>query len=91
MFAILPGAFVEPDEEELNQLSRPAKMRIYVAGSMANLTLTAIAMVIMLALSSFVMPVVFDDDGVVINRLTEDANAKNYLSEGMIIKSINNN
>ena len=90
LFAIIPGAFVEPDEEELNELSRPAKMRIYVAGSMANLSLAAIALIIMLAISSFVMPVVFEDDGVVINRLTEDANAKNYMSEGMIIKSINN-
>ena len=90
LFAIIPGAFVEPDEEELNELSRPAKMRIYVAGSMANLSLAAIALIIMLAISSFVMPVVFEDDGVVINRLTDDANAKNYMSEGMIIKSINN-
>ncbi len=90
MFAIIPGAFVEPDEEELNELSRPAKMRIYVAGSMANLTLAAIALIIMTVISSFIVPVVFEDEGVVVNRLTEDANAKNYMSEGMIIKSINN-
>ena len=90
LFAIIPGAFVEPDEEELNELSRPARMRIYVAGSMANLTLAAIAMIIMTVISSFIVPVVFEDEGVVVNRLTEDANAKNYMSEGMIIKSINN-
>lgn len=90
LFAILPGAFVEPDEEELNSLRRASRMRIYVAGSMANLTLAAIALVIMLALSSFVMPVVFEENGVEITRLTEDGNAINYLSEGMIIKSINN-
>ena len=90
LFAIIPGAFVEPDEEELNELSRPAKMRIYVAGSMANLTLAAIALIIMTVISSFIVPVVFEDEGVVVNRLTEDANAKNYMSEGMIIKSINN-
>ena len=65
-------------------------MRIYVAGSMANLTLAAIALIIMTVISSFIVPVVFDDEGVVVNRLTEDANAKNYMSEGMIIKSINN-
>ena len=90
LFAIIPGAFVEPNEEELNELSRPAKMRIYVAGSMANLTLAAIALIIMVVISSFIIPVVFEDDGVVINRLTEDANAKNYMSEGMVIRSINN-
>ena len=81
LFAIIPGAFVEPDEEELNELSRPAKMRIYVAGSMANLTLAAIALIIMTVISSFIVPVVFEDEGVVVNRL---------MSEGMIIKSINN-
>lgn len=90
LFAILPGAFVEPNEEELNELDRPAKMRIYVAGSMANMTLAALALVIMLLLSSFFIPVVFEEDGVEITRLTEDGNAINYLSEGMLIKSINN-
>lgn len=90
LFAIIPGAFVEPDEEELNELSRPAKMRIYVAGSMANLTLAAIAMIIMMVISSFIVPMVFEDDGVVINRLTSDGNAINHMSEGMVIRSINN-
>ncbi len=90
LFAILPGAFVEPNEEELNELSRPAKMRIYVAGSMANLTLAAIALIIMMVLSSFVIPAVFEEDGVAISRLTDDGNAIKYLSEGMIIEEINN-
>lgn len=90
LFVIIPGAFVEPDEEELNELSRPARMRIYVAGSMANLTLAAIAMIIMMVISSFIVPVVFEDDGVVINRLTSDGNAINHMSEGMVIRSINN-
>lgn len=90
LFAILPGAFVEPDEEELNELDRPARMRIYVAGSMANLTLAAIALVLMLLISSFVIPAVFQEDGVQISRLTEDGNAVKYLSEGMVIQSINN-
>lgn len=90
LFAVIPGAFVEPDEGELQALSRPARMRIYVAGSMANLSLAAIALVVMLALSSFVMPAVFEEDGIAVNRLTDDGNAINYLSEGMIIKKINN-
>lgn len=90
LFAILPGAFVEPDEDELNRLRRPAKMRIYVAGSMANMTLAAIALIFMLLISSFVIPVVFEENGVEISRLTEDGNAINYLSEGMIIEEINN-
>lgn len=90
LLAILPGAFVEPNDEELKQLAPLSRMRIYVAGSMANLSLAAIALVIMMILSSFVIPVVFDSDGVEISRLTDGGNAKNYLSEGMIIEKINN-
>lgn len=90
LFAILPGAFVEPNEDELKALDCPARMRIYVAGSMANLTLAAIALIIMLILSSFIIPAVFEEDGVMISRLTEDGNAIDHLSEGMIIQSINN-
>ena len=90
LFAILPGAFVEPDDEEVKELSRPARMRIYVAGSMANLSLALVAMIIMMLLSSFAIPAVFHEDGVEITRLTDDGNAHDYLKTGMILKSINN-
>jgi len=90
LFAILPGAFVEPDDEQINKLSRPAKLRIYVAGSISNLSLAAIALIIMTLLSSCIIPAVFHEDGVSITRLTDDGNAKTYVSEGMIIKSIDN-
>ena len=33
MLAILPGAFVEPDEEDVEKSSRISKLRIYAAGS----------------------------------------------------------
>ncbi len=90
LFAIIPGAFVEPNEDELKELDRPAKMRIYVAGSMANLSLAAVALIIMMLLSSFVIPAVFDQDGMEVTRLTDDGNAINYLKEGMVIREVNN-
>lgn len=90
LFAILPGAFVEPDDDEVKELSRPSRMRIYVAGSMANLSLAVVAMIIMTVISSFAIPAVFHEDGVEITRLTEDGNAHDYLKTGMILKSINN-
>ena len=90
LFAILPGAFVEPDEDEVKELDRPARMRIYVAGSMANLSLAVVALIIMTLISSSVIPAVFHEDGVEITRLTDDGNAHDYLKTGMILKSINN-
>ncbi|MCE5215241.1 MAG: site-2 protease family protein, partial [Methanobacterium sp.] len=33
LLAVLPGAFVEPDEDEVKKLSRISKLRFYVAGS----------------------------------------------------------
>ena len=41
-------------------------------------------------LSSFVIPAVFDQDGMEVTRFTDDGNAKNYLKEGMVIKELNN-
>ena len=39
LFIILPGAFVEPDEEELKQAKKSSRLRVYAAGSIANITL----------------------------------------------------
>lgn len=90
LFLILPGAFVEPDEEELNQLSRPSKLRIYAAGSIGNLSLAAIAIILMTICSSCVVPALFHEDGVGIERIVSDSPADSYLKSGMILHSINN-
>lgn len=90
LFAILPGAFVEPDEEDMAKLSPLSKLRIYVAGSIGNLSLAAIAMILMLISTSFIIPLCFHEDGVEITRIVSDSPADGYLKSGMIIKSINN-
>ena len=46
LFTILPGAFVEPDEEELKESSKLSRLRVYGAGSMANITLAVIAILL---------------------------------------------
>ncbi len=89
LFAIIPGAFVEPDEEEIEKISPSGKLRIYAAGSMANLMLALVAFLIVLLLSSAV-PAIFHEDGVVIDRVVPDTPADGYLNSGMIIQSINN-
>ena len=90
LFAILPGAFVEPDEEGMENLSKPGKLRIYAAGSMGNLSLAAIALVLMMVCSAFIVPACFHEDGIEIDRIVSGSPAEGYLKSGMVIKSINN-
>ena len=42
LFAIIPGAFVEPDEDELKEAKKSSRLRVYAAGSIANITLAII-------------------------------------------------
>jgi membrane-associated protease RseP (regulator of RpoE activity) len=48
LLAVLPGAFVEPDEEDIEKSKRISKLRIYAAGSIFNLALAAVSLIIVL-------------------------------------------
>ena len=45
LLAILPGAFVEPNEEDIEKSKRITKLRIYAAGSFFNLILAALSFI----------------------------------------------
>lgn len=49
---VLPGAFVEPDENQLKKSSSFTKLKVYAAGSFANLLVFAIASLITTAMFS---------------------------------------
>jgi membrane-associated protease RseP (regulator of RpoE activity) len=89
LFAILPGAFVEPDEDELNKASRISRLRVYGAGSMANMTLALIAILIVSG-ASFAIPHYFSEDGIQISHIVGESPSDGVLKEGMVIESINN-
>lgn len=90
LFAILLGAFMEPDEEEMKEAKKSSKLRIYAAGSMANITLAVMALLIVSAVGSYVIPSTFEEDGIEVGRLVGDSPASKVLKEGMIIESIDN-
>lgn len=90
LFAILPGAFMEPDDEEMKEAKKSSKLRIYAAGSMANITLAVIALLIVSAVGSYVIPSTFEEHGIEIDRLVGDSPASKVLKEGMVIESIDN-
>ena len=89
LFIVLPGAFVEPDEDELKKASKISRLRVYGAGSIANITLALVALLIVSA-ASYGIPHYFSEDGIQINHIVGDSPSDGVLKEGMVIESINN-
>ena len=87
LFAIIPGAFVEPDEEELKKAKRSSRLRVYAAGSIANITLALIALVL-LSLVSAGIPHYFEEDGIAIDRIVSDSPSEGILKSGMVLEAI---
>ncbi len=46
LLLVIPGAFVEPDEKQLQKMSKTTKLRVYAAGSFANMIVAAIILII---------------------------------------------
>ena len=59
LLAVLPGAFVEPDEEDVEKSTRISKLRIYAAGSIFNLIIAAISLLIVMFISVMIISSVF--------------------------------
>ncbi|MBQ2831375.1 site-2 protease family protein [Methanobrevibacter sp.] len=89
LFAILPGAFVEPDEDELKNAKKSSRLRVYAAGSIANMSLAIIA-ILLVSLFSYGIPHYFAEDGIEIDRIVSDSPSEGVLREGMILESIDN-
>jgi membrane-associated protease RseP (regulator of RpoE activity) len=89
MLAILPGAFVEPDEEEIKKSKRSSKLRIYAAGSVFNIMLAALAFVVFVGIANFAIPAAFNADGVYIDGVVPESPSSGVLKEGMVIESVN--
>ena len=89
LFAIIPGAFVEPDEDVLKKAKRLSKLRVYAAGSIANISLALIVLILMSAVS-YGIPHYFEEDGIEISRIVSDSPSEGILKEGMIIEAIDN-
>jgi membrane-associated protease RseP (regulator of RpoE activity) len=89
MLAVIPGAFVEPDEEEVKKSSRLAKLRIYAAGSISNLAVGAVALLLTILLASFFITPYFHASGVEIQNVVSKSPADGILQNGMLITHIN--
>ena len=90
LFAIIPGAFVEPDEDVLKNSGRVSRLRVYGAGTMANITLALIALLVVAGVS-YEIPQLFDENGIEISRVVGDSPSEGILKEGMVIEAIDGN
>jgi membrane-associated protease RseP (regulator of RpoE activity) len=88
LLGILPGAFVEPDEEDIEKVKRSSKLRIYAAGSVFNLLLCVVAFLGFFA-CSYAITSDFEVDGIQISSIAMASPATGVLESGMVIQSIN--
>lgn len=89
LFIILPGAFVEPDEDKLKEAKRISQLRVYAAGSIANVSLAIIALVLV-SLCAAGIPHYFAEDGIEIGRIVSDSPSEGILKDGMVLEAIDN-
>lgn len=82
---IIPGAFVEPDEKQLKKASKKTKLRVYAAGSFANMLVAGIILVIAFLVSfSLAASSTIEPNGLFISTL-KDSPAYNASLNGTII------
>jgi membrane-associated protease RseP (regulator of RpoE activity) len=89
LFIILPGAFVEPDEDKLKEAKKLSQLRVYAAGSIANVSLALIALVLV-SLCAAGIPHYFAEDGIEIGRIVTDSPSEGILKDGMVLEAIDN-
>ncbi|NJE05549.1 PDZ domain-containing protein [Thermococcus sp. M36] len=81
LLAVIPGAFVEPDEEKLEKALLRSRLRVYGAGSLANITTALIAVLIInLAISPLLQPA-----GILVSGVLDDGPAYGILQKGDVI------
>ncbi|ASJ15223.1 site-2 protease family protein [Thermococcus radiotolerans] len=81
LLAVIPGAFVEPDEEELEKAPLRSRLRVYGAGSLANVATALIALLII----NFAITPVLQPAGILVSGVLEDGPAFGILQQGDII------
>lgn len=85
LFVAIPGAFVEPDEEELKKTSRLTRMKVYAAGSMANFVTALIAFILIMG----VINPLLTPSGIQVVSIEDGSSAFGFLSQGDTITEIN--
>ncbi|NJE11015.1 site-2 protease family protein [Thermococcus sp. MAR1] len=81
LLAVIPGAFVEPDEEALEKAPLRSRLRVYGAGSLANIATALLALLII----NFAITPVLQPAGILVSGILEDGPAFGVLQKGDVI------
>jgi membrane-associated protease RseP (regulator of RpoE activity) len=85
------GAFVEPDDEELEKKAPMSKFRMYAAGSMGNFIAAVLGALVLLSLLIVVTPLAFQGSIIQITNVTAGSPAeKAGIQTGMVLLGIDN-
>jgi len=79
------GAFVEPDEEELQSKPRMNKLRVYAMGSFGNMVLFALALSMIFLFQGYF----YGEPKIEIANVIEGSPAEGILTSGLVIEEIN--
>ncbi|MHA1753984.1 MAG: site-2 protease family protein [Candidatus Odinarchaeia archaeon] len=90
---IFPGAFVEPEEEKLKKASLKDKLRIYSAGSFANLILAIIGLLLItpVIFSAVIYPLYEPSQGVIFQETVPGSPISGYVSPPFVLTGVNIN
>ena len=90
LMIIIPGAFVEPNEQELKKINGISKLRVYFAGPMFNMGLAVIGLILMMCVGGFIASEgMYTSDGMEITSVVPASPSESILSDGMVIREIN--
>jgi len=88
---IIPvGAFVEPDDKEIEKRPSIEKMQIFAAGSFANFLVAIFSVLVFIFVSVAMVFSPIGAEGILINSTLEGYPADGVLEQGMIIYEIDN-
>jgi len=82
LLVAIPGAFVEPDEEEMKKASSLSRLKVYSAGSLANFIVAAFFLGLLMLIPQV-------PDGILIYDTLPGTPAETSLEEGIVIYEIN--
>lgn len=92
LFGVIPiGAFVEPDEKAVLKLDKEKQNWISSAGISANFIAAIVFFLVMLAMLAYVVPTVYQNNGVFVNSVASNTPANGVLKAGEQIVYWNGN
>jgi membrane-associated protease RseP (regulator of RpoE activity) len=89
LLAILPGAFVEPEEEDIKKVSPTARLRIFGAGSFSNIVTAFLVLLLLTNFGLLIAPLFGQSTGVLVTDIVPGSPSDGVLERGNVIFSIN--